>query len=40
MRIDLLLGLMVEALVIVFAAKVARDQLLKRRGYLVNELVV
>ncbi|HEY5281710.1 MAG TPA: DUF350 domain-containing protein [Polyangia bacterium] len=40
MRIDLLLGLMVEALAIVFAAKVARDQLLKRRGYLVNELVV
>ena len=40
MRIDLLFGLMVEALVIVFAAKVARDQLLKRRGYLVNELVV
>jgi uncharacterized membrane protein YjfL (UPF0719 family) len=40
MRIDLMLGLMVEALAIVFAAKVARDQLLKRRGYLVNELVV
>jgi len=40
MRIDLLLGLMVEALVIVFVAKVARDQLLKRRGYLVNDLVV
>jgi len=40
MRIDLLLGLMVEALAILFAAKVARDQLLKRRGYLVNELVV
>src|ERR1035437_9770727 len=40
MRIDFLLGLMVEALAIVFVAKVARDQLLKRRGYLVNELVV
>jgi|SRR5450631_341977 len=40
MRIDLLFGLMVEALAILFAAKVARDQLLKRRGYLVNELVV
>jgi uncharacterized membrane protein YjfL (UPF0719 family) len=40
MRIDLLLGLMLEALAILFAAKVARDQLLKRRGYLVNELVV
>jgi len=40
MRIDLLLGLMVEALALVFAAKFARDLLLKRRGYFVNELVV
>jgi uncharacterized membrane protein YjfL (UPF0719 family) len=40
MRIDLLVVLMVEALALVFAAKVARDQWLKRRGYLVNALVV
>jgi uncharacterized membrane protein YjfL (UPF0719 family) len=40
MRIDLLLVLMVEALVLVFVAKLARDRLLKRRGYFVNELVV
>jgi uncharacterized membrane protein YjfL (UPF0719 family) len=40
MRIELILGLMVEALALVFAAKVARDQLLKRGGYLVNELIV
>jgi uncharacterized membrane protein YjfL (UPF0719 family) len=31
---------MVEALVILLVAKVARDQLLKRRGYLVNDRVV
>ncbi len=31
---------MVEALALVFAAKFARDLLLKRRGYFVNELVV
>jgi uncharacterized membrane protein YjfL (UPF0719 family) len=40
MRIDQLLGLMVEALVIVFVAKLLRDQALKSRGYLVNQLVV
>jgi len=40
MRIELLLGLMVEAMVILLAAKVARDQMLKRRGYLVNDLIV
>jgi uncharacterized membrane protein YjfL (UPF0719 family) len=40
MRIDQLLGLMVEAMVIVFVAKLARDQVLKSRGYLVNQLVV
>src|SRR5512138_1257401 len=40
MRIDLLVVLMVEALALVFAAKVARDQWLKRRGYFVNALVV
>ncbi len=40
MRIELLLGLMVEALAILFVAKLARDQVLKRRGYLVNERVV
>ena len=40
MRIDQLLGLMVEAMIIVFVAKLARDQALKSRGYLVNELVV
>ena len=40
MRIDLLLVLMVEALALLFAAKLARDRLLKRRGYFVNELVV
>jgi uncharacterized membrane protein YjfL (UPF0719 family) len=31
---------MVEALALVFIAKIARDRLLKQRGYLVNELVV
>lgn len=31
---------MVEALALVFVAKFARDQLLKRRGYRVNDLVV
>lgn len=40
MRIELLIGLMVEALAILFLAKLARDQLLKRRGFSVNELVV
>jgi hypothetical protein len=40
MRIELLLGLMVEALAILFVAKLARDQVLKRRGYLVNDRVV
>lgn len=40
MRIELLLGLMVEALALVIIAKGARDRLLKQRGYLVNELVV
>ena len=40
MRIDQLLGLMVLALAIVFAAKLARDQVLKSRGYAVNRLVV
>lgn len=40
MRIELLVGLMVEALVILFVAKVVRDRLLKRRGHAVNELVV
>lgn len=40
MRIELLLGLIVEALAILFVAKLARDQVLKRRGYLVNERVV
>jgi uncharacterized membrane protein YjfL (UPF0719 family) len=40
MRIDQLLGLMVEAMVIVFVAKLARDQVLRSRGYLVNQLVV
>jgi uncharacterized membrane protein YjfL (UPF0719 family) len=40
MRIDLLLVLMVEALALLFVAKLARDRLLKRRGYFVNELVV
>lgn len=40
MRIDQLLGLMVLALAIVFVAKLARDLMLKARGYLVNQLVV
>jgi uncharacterized membrane protein YjfL (UPF0719 family) len=40
MRIDQLLLLMVEAMVIVFVAKLARDQVLRSRGYLVNQLVV
>ncbi len=40
MRIEVLLALMVEALVILFVAKLARDRLLKRSGYSVNERVV
>lgn len=40
MRIELLLGLMVEALAILFVAKLARDRVLKRNGYSVNERVV
>jgi uncharacterized membrane protein YjfL (UPF0719 family) len=40
MRIDLLVVLMVEALALVFIAKVARDRWLRRRGYFVNALVV
>jgi uncharacterized membrane protein YjfL (UPF0719 family) len=40
MRIDLLLALMAEALALVFVAKVARDLLLRRRGYSVNQQVV
>jgi uncharacterized membrane protein YjfL (UPF0719 family) len=40
MQIHHLLGLMVEAFVIVFAAKLARDWVLKSRGYAVNQLVV
>jgi uncharacterized membrane protein YjfL (UPF0719 family) len=40
MQIHHLLGLMVEAFVIVFVAKLARDWVLKTRGYSVNRLVV
>lgn len=40
MGINLLVVLMVEALALVFIAKLARDQWLKRRGYFVNTLVV
>jgi uncharacterized membrane protein YjfL (UPF0719 family) len=40
MQIHHLLGLMIEAFVIVFVAKLARDWLLKSRGYAVNHLVV
>jgi uncharacterized membrane protein YjfL (UPF0719 family) len=40
MRIDQILGLMVEAFVILLAAKLARDRVLKWRGYSVNHLVV
>jgi uncharacterized membrane protein YjfL (UPF0719 family) len=40
MRIELLLVLMVEALVILFVAKLARDRVLKRNGVSVNERVV
>jgi uncharacterized membrane protein YjfL (UPF0719 family) len=40
MGINLLVVLMVEALALVFIAKLARDQWLKRRGYFVNALVV
>jgi uncharacterized membrane protein YjfL (UPF0719 family) len=40
MRIGVLVVLMAEVLAIVFLDKVARDRLLRLRGYLVNDLVV
>lgn len=40
MRIELLFTLMVEALAILFVAKLARDRVLKRNGYSVNDRVV
>ena len=40
MRLDLLIGLIVEALLILIAAKLARDAFLKLRGYHVNQMVV
>ena len=40
MRFEFLLGLMIEALVILFIAKLARDRMLKQRGYRVNDLIV
>jgi uncharacterized membrane protein YjfL (UPF0719 family) len=40
MRIDLLVGLMVEALAIVIVAKLARDTVFRLQGHAINELVV
>jgi uncharacterized membrane protein YjfL (UPF0719 family) len=40
MRLDFLLGFMAEALLILIAAKLARDLVLKWRGYDVNQLIV
>jgi uncharacterized membrane protein YjfL (UPF0719 family) len=40
MRLDFLIGLIVEALLILIAAKLARDGFLKLRGYQVNQMVV
>jgi uncharacterized membrane protein YjfL (UPF0719 family) len=40
MRFDFLVGVMVEAVAILIVAKVARDLLLKLRGYDVNQMVV
>jgi uncharacterized membrane protein YjfL (UPF0719 family) len=40
MRLDFLIGLIVEALLILIAAKLARDGFLKLRGYHVNQMVV
>jgi uncharacterized membrane protein YjfL (UPF0719 family) len=40
MPIHLLFGLILEAFVILFVAKLARDWVLKTRGYLVDKLVV
>src|SRR5688500_12707165 len=39
MRFDFLVGLMVEAVAILIVAKVARDLLLKMRGYDVNQMI-
>ena len=40
MRLDFLIGFMVEALLILIAAKLVRDAFLKLRGYDVNQMVV
>ncbi len=40
MRFEFLVGFMIEALLILIVAKLARDVLLKMRGYDVNEMVV
>jgi uncharacterized membrane protein YjfL (UPF0719 family) len=40
MRLDFLLGFMAEALVILIAAKLVRDQICRLRGYQVNEMIV
>jgi uncharacterized membrane protein YjfL (UPF0719 family) len=40
MRLDFLLGLMAEALLILLAAKLVRDRLCAARGYRVNALIV
>jgi uncharacterized membrane protein YjfL (UPF0719 family) len=40
MRLDYLLGFMAEALLILIVAKLARDLVLKARGYQVNQLIV
>jgi uncharacterized membrane protein YjfL (UPF0719 family) len=40
MRLDFLIGFMVEALVILIGAKLARDAFLRLRGYHVNQMVV
>jgi uncharacterized membrane protein YjfL (UPF0719 family) len=40
MRLDFLLGFMAEGLLILIAAKLVRDLVLKARGYQVNQLIV
>lgn len=40
MRLDFLIGFMIEALLILIAAKLVRDLVLRRQGYHVNQMVV
>lgn len=40
MRLDFLVGFMIEALAILVIAKLVRDAVLKAQGYLVNQMVV